>query len=172
MLGTSYYNDGLVRQPIHLSVLWVSHNFLIECNQDDSPLHSIQITDFLAFITISAKSSFTGTLTVVTRDTYIYGSQDPCMMLVLPWLMVPPINLTGGRFTTGTGLFASILSIVNRNTIRWSALIFTISGCDAKDTSVGVLSTWLYLHDFVAFLYWDSILNSHIILTVRSHITN
>ena len=49
------------------------------------------------------------------------------------------INLTGGRFTTGTGLSASIISFVNMNTGIWYDPSFINSECDTKDTSVDTL---------------------------------
>ena len=61
-------------------------------------------------------------------------------------------------FTTGPGLSASILYILNRNTGIWSTTYFINDECDAKDTSVDAFSTSFYLHDSVNFLYSDSIL--------------
>ena len=45
-------------------------------------------------------------------------------------------NPTGGRFTTGTGLYASILSFADIITVWWSAIYFIIDDCAAKGTSV------------------------------------
>ena len=94
------------------------------------------------------------------------------MLPVLTCLVGPPINLTCGRIATGTGLSSSILSFVNRTTGWISALYFTIYECAAKDTSVDAFSASLSLHNYVDFLYHDSISHSHIILAGRCHITN
>ena len=75
------------------------------------------------------------------------------MIPVLPSLVAPPINLTGGRVTTGTGLSKSILSFVNRTTGWWSSISFTITECVEKDNSVDAFSISLSIHDSVAFLY-------------------
>ena len=65
--------------------------------------------------------------------------------------MGQPLNLKGGRFTTGTGLSASILFFVNISTGRWSAISFTITQCASNDTSVDALYTSFYLHGYVDF---------------------
>ena len=69
-------------------------------------------------IPISDKAYPTGSPTVVITDTNIYGSQDPCILPVITFFVGPPINITGGRFTTVTGLFASIFYFVNKTTGR------------------------------------------------------
>ena len=74
------------------------------------------------FIPISTKASYTGIPNMVITYTDLSGSQDFCMLPVLPCLLGPPIKLTGLRITTGTGLSAHILSFVNRTTGWWSAL--------------------------------------------------
>ena len=89
---------------------------------------------------------------MLIKATDISGSQAPFILHVLPCLVVPPINLTGGRFTTGTGLSSFILSSLNRTTGRWSAFFFTTAECAAKYTYVDALSTPLSLHYFVALL--------------------
>ena len=63
------------------------------------------------------------------------------MLPFLPCLLGTPINLTGVIFTTGKSLSASIFSFVNKTTVRWSALYFTISGFYVKDTSVDEVYT-------------------------------
>ena len=83
-----------------------------------------------------------------------------------------PIKLTGGRFTTGTGLYSSVISFVNRTTGRRSAPYFTISKCDAKGTYVDAFSVSFSLHDSVEFLYRGIISHSHIILSGCCHITD
>ena len=103
------------------------------------------------FIPILFKVSSTGTPNVVITATNISGSQSTYMFLFLPWFLGPPINLTGGIFTSGTGLYASILSFVNRTTGIWFATSFTNSNCDTKDNSVDTLSTSLYLHNYLDF---------------------
>ena len=80
------------------------------------------MTTFLVFIPKSEKASPTGIHTVVITDTDISGSQDPCMLPVIPCLVGTPINLTGGRITTVTGLYSSIFYFMNRTTGWWSAL--------------------------------------------------
>ena len=92
------------------------------------------------------------------------------MIHLLPCFVVTPINLIGGRFTTGTGLSVSILYFVNRTTGRWSAPYFTNAWCADKDTYVDVLYTSFSLHDSVALLYCNIISNPHIILAGRCHI--
>ena len=67
---------------------------------------------------ISAKASSTGTPTVVITDTNISGSQDPFMLPVINFFVVPPINPTGRIFTTGMGLSEFIILFVNENTGR------------------------------------------------------
>ena len=79
-------------------------------------------------------------------------SQDTYMLPVITFLVGPPINLTGGRFPTGTGLSTSILYILNSTTGWWSAPFFTITECDSNDNSTDALYTSLYLHDYVALL--------------------
>ena len=66
---------------------------------------------------MSAKASSIGNPTVMIIANDISGSQDPCMIPVLPYLVGPPIKLTGEIFTTGTGLSVSTLSFVNRTTV-------------------------------------------------------
>ena len=93
------------------------------------------------------------------------------MLPVIPCLVGKPIKLTSGRFTTGTGLFASIFYFMNRNTVRWSdwsATSFTIYDCADKDTSVDAFSTSLYLHGYVALLQCYRISHSHVILSGRA----
>ena len=63
------------------------------------------------------------------------------MLPVLPFLVGPPINITGGIITIGTGLSAPILYFVNRTTGWWSALYFTIYECAAKENSVNAFYT-------------------------------
>ena len=84
MLGTSYTDDGLVIQSTHCSRIWVVHIYPSELTHYYLSPHSILITPFLTFITISSKASFTGTPTVVIKATNISGSQYPCMMPVIP----------------------------------------------------------------------------------------
>ena len=104
------------------------------------------------FIPISWKASSTGTPTVAIKVNNIYGSQSPCMLYVISWFVGPPIELTGGIFTTRTRLSASIPSFVNSTTGRRSAIYFTNSECAAKDTSFDKFSTPLSLHDCVDLL--------------------
>ena len=82
------------------------------------------------------------------------------------------INLTGGRFTTVTGLYASILPFVNSTTSIWSAPSFANAECASKDTYVDSLSTLLSLQNYVALFYCGIILHSHIIFSGRCHVTN
>ena len=108
---------------------------------------------------------------VITRND-IYGSNDSYLVPVTPFLVGPPINRTGGRFTTRTGLYASILSFVHITTVWWSAPSLIIDGCDTKKTSVDASPTSLFLHNFVALFYCDRISHSHIILSGWCHIMN
>ena len=171
-MGNSYLDDGLVRQSTYWFTLWVVHTSTNNFTQDASLSHSIWMTTFLVFIPISSKYSSNGTPTMVIKDTDLYASQDPCMLPVLSWLVGPPINLTGGIFTTGTGLSAFIWSFVNRTTGWWSAPSFTIAYFSANETSVDAFSMSLSLQYSVALLYRDSMSHSHIILVCRCQITN
>ena len=74
------------------------------------------------------------------------------MLSVPTCLMGAPINLTGDRFTNGTGLSESILYFTNRTTGRWSAIYFNITECAAEDTSIIPLSTSFSLYDYVDLL--------------------
>ena len=76
------------------------------------------------------------------------------------------------RFNTVTGLYASIFSFLNRTNGCWSSPSFTIAECADKDTSVGVLYTSLFLHNYVALLYHDRMSHSYIILAGHCHIKN
>ena len=73
------------------------------------------------------------------------------MLSVIYCFVDIPINLTGGIFTIGTGLYIYILSFVNSTTDIWSATSFANSECAAKDTSVDEFYTSLSLHDSVDF---------------------
>ena len=172
MLGTSSINYGLVSQSTHWYTLWVGHTYPRNFTQDTSPSHSIWITTFLVFITISAKSSSTGIHTVVITATDISGYQDNYMLPVIPWLVETPINLTGGRIINGKGFSAPILYFDNKTTGWWSATYFTMAECATKDTSVDELSTSFYTHDSVALFYRERMSHSYIILAGRCHITN
>ena len=88
------------------------------------------------------------------------------MLLVLPCLVGPPINLTGGRITTGTDLYAPIFYFVIKTTGWWYALYFIIDECSTKDTSVDAFSISLYLHDYVDLLYPNIMSHPQIILDV------
>ena len=172
ILGTSSPDCGLVIQSTHWYTLWVGHDYPSDLTHYASPSHYIWITTFMAFIPISTKSSSTGTPTVAIIDTNIYGSQAPCMLPILPWLVRTHINFKVGIFTTGIVLSASILSFVNRPTGRWSSTSLNISDCDTKYTYVDALSASLSLHDYMALLYRDSISHSHKIFYGRFHINN
>ena len=132
MLGTSSPDGGLVIQYTHWYKLWVGHTYPSELTQDSLSSYSIWITTFLYFIPVSDKSSSTGTPTVVITDTNISGYQAPCKLPVLGCFLLPPINLTGGKFTTGTVLYVSILSFVNGTTGRCSAPSFKNDECAAS----------------------------------------
>ena len=172
MLGVSSTDDGLVNQYTHSSTLWVGHNSPSNFTQNASPSHSIWITTFMALLPISAKASSTVTPTVVITSTYISGYQYPCMLPVITCLVGLPINLTGGVFTTGTGLCTYILYFVDRTTGRWSAISLTIIEFDTNDTDFDALSTSLPPHNSVASYYYDIISHSHIILSGWWHIMN
>ena len=109
MLGTFSTDDGLVSQFAHWFTLWVEHTSPRKFTQDGSPPHSIQISTFLTFNPISYKAYYTGTPATGITATNISVSQAPCKINVLPYLVVPPINITGDIFTTGTSFSASIL---------------------------------------------------------------
>ena len=134
MLGTSSIYGGLFRKSTHWYTLWIWHTSTGDLTQYAFPYHYKWITTFMDFIPIYAKSSSTDTPTVVITATNISGYQDPCMFPVLPWFVVMPINFTGGIFTTGTGLSASMLYFVNRTTGRWSVPYVANYDCDSKDT--------------------------------------
>ena len=144
MLGTSSPDNELVSQYNHWYTLCVGHTSLRNLTQNTLPAHSIRITKFMVLIQISYKASSTSILTLATTEIDLPGSQDPCILTVLPWLLRTPINLTGGKITTGTGLYLKIFYFMNRTTGWWSALSFTISECAAKDTSVDTFSMSLY----------------------------
>ena len=118
----------------------------------------------MEFIQIYTKASRTGTPILVTITINISGYQAPCIMPDILYLLGPHINLTGGRFTTGTDLSESIFSFVNRTTSRWSAPYFTTDECASKYTYVDEFSTSFSRHDFESFLYHDRISHSQIIL--------
>ena len=172
MLGNSYSGAGLVSHSNHCSTLWVLHPYSIEFIHYSSPPHYKWITALLAFIPISDNASYTGTPTDIITATNLSGSHTTWMFNVLPCFEGPHINLTGGRFTTITGLSASMLYFVNRTTGWWSAPSFTIDGCACKETSGDAIYTSLLLHDSGALLYCDSISHYHIILAGCYHITN
>ena len=121
---------------------------------------------------MSDNTSYTGTPTAFTTATDICVSKSPFMIPVISCLLGTPINLTSGRFTTGTGLSEYIFYFVNISTGRWSALYFIIAECSANDTSVDEFYTSFSLHDSMDFMQRDSISHSHIILAGRCHITN
>ena len=100
---------------------------------------------------MSNNSSSTGTPTAVTNATDISGSHAFLMFPVLTYLEWPLINLTGGGFTTRTGLSESMFYFVNITTGWWSASSFTIDGCAAKETSVDAFST-----SFFSTIMWLS----------------
>ena len=126
----------------------------------------------MVLISISAKASSTGIHTVVITATDISGSKDTYTPTFITCLVGPHLNLTGGRITTGTGLYASIFSFVNITTGWWYAFSFAIDECAAKDTSVDAFSVSLYLHNYVVFLCRDSMLHPHIILTGQCYTTD
>ena len=87
------------------------------------------------------------------------------MLPIIYQFMGPPINLTGGIFTTVTGLSESILYFVNWTTVRWYYPYFINDECASKENSVDALSTSFYLHNYVALLYCGIIPKSQIILS-------
>ena len=172
ILGVSSPYGGLVSQSTHLSTLFVVHNPSSDLTQDAFPSHSILITTFMDFIPISAKASSTGSPTVVITATDIYGSKAPFMMPFIPSFVELPINLISGIFSTGTGLSVLVIYFVNITTVRWYATSFSNTYCAVKDTSSNASYTKLSLHDSVALFYCVSVSHSHIILSIRHHITN
>ena len=108
----------------------------------------------------------------VTTDTDTYGYQDPCMLPVISWFVVPPASLNGGISTTKIGLSSSNLYFVNSTTVWWSITLVGSDGCSDKDISIDALSTSFTLHYSVALLYHCIILYYHIILAVWCHIEN
>ena len=139
----------------------------LPCNQilNESPLswHSFQL---------SYKASSAVTLTTVTTDTDISGSQSPCMFPDLPWFLAPSTNFNGDGFPTKIGLSVYKLSFVNSIIVWWSFTLVASAGCAYKYFSANALSASFSLHDFVPFLYHEIISHSHIILAVWCHITN
>ena len=73
MFGTSYTDDGIVRQYNHWYTLWFGNNYTSDLTHYALSSHSIQITNVLAIIPISIKSSSTGTTTEVTTAVDICG---------------------------------------------------------------------------------------------------
>ena len=65
---------------------------------------------------MSDNASYTGTHTDVNTDTDISRSHTLLMFPIIPYFEGSPLNLTGGIFTTGTGLSASMFSFVNIST--------------------------------------------------------
>ena len=169
MLGTSSSGAGLMIHFTHWSTLWVLYPSSSDSIHYSSPSHSKWITALLEFITMSNNTSSTGIPTAVITATNIYVYHAPCMFPIITCFVGPPMKLTGGRFTTGTGLSAYMFSFVNITTDRWSASSFTIYECDSKKTSVDTLSTSLLLHNSVALLYCGSMSHSHIILAGICH---
>ena len=108
----------------------------------------------------------------VTTDTDTYGYQDPCMLPVISWFVVPPASLNGGISTTKIGLSSSNLYFVNSTTVWWSITLVSSDGCANKDIYVGELSISFYLHNYLALLYRGVISPPHIILVGWCHITN
>ena len=82
------------------------------------------------------------------------------------------INLTGGRFTTGTCLSESMIYFLNSTMGICSIPSVTNSWSSVKDTSVDAFSKLFYLHDSVDLLYCDSISHSRIIPNGQCHIIN
>ena len=76
-----------------------------------------------------------------------------------------PINFTGGIFTTGTGLSASMLYFVNGSTGSWPAPYVTNYDCAAKDTYFDALYTSLSLRYYVTLSYRGIMFHYHIILS-------
>ena len=172
MLGNSSSGSGLVIHSTHWSTLWVHHISSSDCNQYSSQSNYKWITDLLEFIPMSDNSSSANTPIAVTTATDISGSHAPWVLLVLYCFEGPPINLTGGRFITGTSLSQSMFSFVNKTTAWRYAPSFTIDGCSDKKTSIDEFSVSLFLQNSVALLYRDSMSHSHIILAGRYHITS
>ena len=114
----------------------------------------------------------TGTPTSDTTATNIYGYQYHWIFNVLIFFVGLPINLTGGRFTTGIGSYAYIFSFVDRTTGRWYGHLFTINVWAANDNYFNSFSAQLSLHDFLALLYCDSISRSKLCFASCCHITN
>ena len=121
---------------------------------------------------MSYKASSTGIPTWFTNATDLYGSHATWMLPVIHWFEGTPINLTGGRFTTGTGLSASMFCFLNRTTGWCSTPYFTISEYSDKEFSVDTLYKSLFLHYSVSLFYCDSMSHSHIILSSQFHIKN
>ena len=80
-------------------------------------------------------ASSNGTPMDITTVTDIPGYRAPLMLTFLASFEVPPINLTCERFTTGSGLSASVFYFVNGITERCSAPFFTIAEFAVKETS-------------------------------------
>ena len=129
MLGTSYFGAGPVSHSTHWYTIWVSHHSSSDFIHPSSLLHSKWINTHLAFISMRDNASSTVTLTVVNTATNISKSQAPWMLPVIPCFVGSPINLTGGRFTTRTGLSASILYFVNNITGRWFTPLKKLEVC-------------------------------------------
>ena len=89
------------------------------------------------------------------------------MFPVLPCFVVPPVNLNGGIIPTKICLSVSKTFCVNSNTVWRSFTVVFGAGCAEKYLSVDTFYTSLYLHDYVALLYRDSISHPHIILSDR-----
>ena len=103
----------------------------------------------MAFIPIPAKYFSTGTPTVLITATGLSVSSAPFKLPVLIYIVVPPINITGGRLNIGTGLSAFVFYFVNRTTGRWS---------DTFQPLMSVMPTTLLLmyspHHFHSTIMW------------------
>ena len=117
ILGTSSPDGGSVRQYTHLFTLLFDHPSPSDLTHNHFTSHSLLIITFIYYITISYKTSSTGTPTVEIKATNLSVYQAPCMFSFIPCFVRLPINLTGDRFITGTGLYAYMIFFVNRTTI-------------------------------------------------------
>ena len=99
----------------------------------------------------------------VPGSLYAYFSSLPCRSTYKPHRWE---NYHWNRFICTHIIF------LNRTTGWWSALSFTISGCDSKDTSVNASSKSFSLHNYLYLLYYNMILHYHVILAGQYHIIN
>ena len=172
MLGNSYIYDALVRKSTHCYTLWVVHNYPSDLNKDVSPPHSIWITNFMKFITISDKEYSTGTPTVLITTANSFEYRSNLMLPIITYFFGTLKKFNYGIFTNVIDFPVSTISFVNIPNGRWSINSLTYNECFDKENSVDEFDTSIYLQEYSNLLYHDSMSHCHIILSGKLHIKN